>query len=90
MLAVLSIAMEGAGFLQLGPQGVFGWLQRDYLLRGIYLSIGPGLFGHVGFNVRRSLSMGPLWSLMDIGCVSAAACGGRSAACVETPCPRHD
>lgn len=56
MLAVLSVIVEGARPLQLGPQGMFGWLQRDYLLRGVYLSIGPGLFGHVGFNVRGLLS----------------------------------
>lgn len=54
MLAVLSVALDGAGLTQLGPGGVFGWLQRDYLLRGTYLSVGPGLFGHVGFNVRLS------------------------------------
>jgi hypothetical protein len=52
VLAVLSVPMDGARLSRLGPGGVFGWLQRDYLLRGTYLSVGPGLFGHVGFNVR--------------------------------------
>lgn len=51
VLAVLSVPMDGAHMSQLGPGGVFGWLRRDYLLRGTYLSVGPGLFGHVGFNV---------------------------------------
>ena len=55
VLAVLSVALDGAELSRLGPGGLFGWLRRDYLLRGTYLSVGPGLFGHVGFNVGISL-----------------------------------
>jgi hypothetical protein len=55
VLAVLSLALDGAHMAQLGSGGVFGWLRRDYLLRGTYLSVGPGLFGHVGFNVGASV-----------------------------------
>ena len=51
LLSALAVPLEGARPLALGPQGVFGWLQRKYLAKGLYLSIGPGLFGHVGFNV---------------------------------------
>lgn len=55
LLSLLSIAADGARPLALGAGGVFGWLQREYLLKGIYLSVGPGLFGHVGFNVSATL-----------------------------------
>ncbi|CAM6121130.1 unnamed protein product [Calypogeia fissa] len=30
--------------------GLFGWFRKDYFLRTIYLAIGPGLVGHVGYS----------------------------------------
>ena len=42
---------DGATVTSVGVGGVIGWLSSEYAALGLYLGVGPGIIGHVGFNV---------------------------------------
>ncbi len=51
LLSLAAMPADGASILSVGPHGVIGWASADYAALGIYLAVGPGIIGHVGFNV---------------------------------------
>ena len=51
VLSFVAIPADGAIMAQAGAHGVFGWASAQYAVLGTYLGIGPGVVGHVGFNV---------------------------------------
>ena len=59
LLSVAAVIADGASVAQVGANGVFGWASAQYAALGTYLGIGPGVVGHVGFNVLL-LYMSPL------------------------------
>ena len=51
MLSVAAMPADGASITAAGARGVVGWASAEYAALGIYLGVGPGIIGHVGFNV---------------------------------------
>mmetsp|Transcript_15190 Transcript_15190/g.26341 ORF Transcript_15190/g.26341 Transcript_15190/m.26341 type:complete len:442 (+) Transcript_15190:67-1392(+) len=50
-LTLVALVADGASFVKPGAEGVFGWLaSAHYAPLVVYLSIGPGIVGHTGFN----------------------------------------
>ena len=50
MLSLAAMPADGASITSVGPRGVIGWASAEYAALGIYLGVGPGIIGHVGFN----------------------------------------
>eukprot|EP00899_Mesostigma_viride_P028477 jgi/Mesvir1/8814/Mv02715-RA.1 len=42
--------LRGSDLLSLSPHSIFGWASKAWILHTLYLGLGPGLFGHTGFN----------------------------------------